>query len=315
MKGLLSANLPEKIAAVAIAALLWQVVLRIEQPTSSIAFENVQVTYREPRGTLVATERISRVHVDARVLMPSMGRVDKSDISVVVDLTNAKPGRWTFPVRTLYTGPAETRVELTARPRQVEVLIEEWQQRELEVAPHATGAWDLYRPGPITVTPPKVKISGPESRLALAASARVEVNLNNIEPGSSTQAPVQILTESGKPLEVTVDPVSVTVRVKPVSLPPSKNVLVQPSWIGSPGFGYSIVDYEITPNQIRVEGPAEALANLSSVETASIDIVGIIANRSIVSKLRLPPGVRSSASEVEVRISVAKNLPERPSDP
>ena len=306
MKRLLLANLPEKLAALAIAILLWQIVLRIEQPTSSLAFENVPVAYREPTGGLVATERTMRIHVDARVLLPSVARIDKSDISAVVDLSHAKAGRARYPVKVIYTGPADISVELEARPKEIEVVVEQWVQRELDVHPMTTGAWDLYRPGPITVTPPRVKISGPESRLALATEARVEVNLTNVEPGSSSQAPVQVLTESGKPLEVTVDPSTVTVRVKAVALPPSKNVLVEPNWVGSPKFGFEITGYEITPNQIRIEGPAEALANLLTVQTAGIDIEGIDADETRSVSLSLPTGVRSSAGVVQVRITVAK---------
>ncbi|HET6645472.1 MAG TPA: CdaR family protein [Fimbriimonadales bacterium] len=311
MKRLLLANLPEKLAAIAIAILLWQIVLRIEQPTSSLAFENVPVAYREPAGGLVATERTTRIHVDARVLLPSVARIDKSDISAIVDLSHAKVGRARYPVKVVYTGPADVSVELEARPREVEVVVEQWVQRELEVHPMTTGAWDLYRPGPITVTPPKVRISGPEGRLALATEARVEVNLTNVEPGSSSQAPVQVLTETGKPLEVTVDPSTVTVRVKAVALPPSKNVLVQPNWLGNPRFGYEIIGYEITPNQIRIEGPAEALANLLSVQTAGIDIEGIDSDQTRSVTLSLPTGVRSITASVRVRITIAK----RPIEP
>jgi YbbR domain-containing protein len=81
--------------------------------------------------------------------------------------------------------------------------------------------------------------------------------------------------------------------------------------LGNPRFGYEIIGYEITPNQIRIEGPAEALANLLSVQTAGIDIEGIDSDQTRSVTLSLPTGVRSITASVRVRITIAK----RPIEP
>lgn len=307
MKRLLSANVPEKLAALAIAVMLWQIVLHIEQPVTSRTFENIPVSYTSPGPNLVATERISSIRVDANALLTGGDSIDRDEIIASVDLSKAKPGRGQYPVMMSYTGSLSTQIELTPRPRTVEVVIENWVTRELPVNATATGAWDLYRPGPITVTPAEVRISGPESKLSLAKDARVEVNLSSVEPGASSQAPVQILTETGKPLELTTDPTTVTVRVKPVALPPSKNVIVQPMFNGTPAFGYRIASIEVVPNQIRVMGPADSLETLSSVNTAAVDVSGITQATTIPVGLALPAGVRSDTTRVEVRIRVERS--------
>jgi YbbR domain-containing protein len=304
MKKLLLANLPEKLAAVIISLLMWQVVLRIEQPVTSRQFENIPVSYLQPKGNLFVTQKRTSIHVDAQALLSGGEAIERDAIIATVDLTDAKAGRHVFPVQMTYTGSTTTRVELIPRPRQIEVVIEEWVERTLEVTATTTGAWDLYRPGSITVTPTTVRVSGPESQIALAMQARVEINLSTVEPGSSSQAPVQILTETGAPLELTVDPSTVSVRVKPVALPPSKNVIVEPNWAGTPPFGYRIAGYEILPNQIRVMGDAETLERLASIYTSPIDISGLKESRTITVSLALPSGVRSDTARVEVRIRV-----------
>jgi YbbR domain-containing protein len=306
MTKLLSANVPEKLAAVTISLLLWQLVLRIEQPVTSRSFENIPVSYTQPRGSLVATERITSIHVDAQALLSGGESIDRDEITATVDLTNAKLGRHRYPVRMSYMGSLSMPIELTPRPRQVEVVVENWVERTLDVNAATTGAWDLYRPGSITVTPSRVRISGPDSRLALAKEARVEVNLASVEPGASAQAPIQVLTETGRPLELTVDPPTVTVRVKPVALPPVKNVLVQPSYTGVPPFGYRITSVLVVPNQIEITGTAEALQRLSSVGTAPIDVTTIDEDRVMTVGLALPPGVRSETTQVEIRIRVER---------
>lgn len=307
MKRLLSANLPEKLAALLIALLLWQIVLHIEQPVTSRTFENIPVSYTSPGASLVATERVSSIRVDANALLVGGDVIDRDEIVATVDLSNAKPGRGQYPVVMSYTGSQSSQIEFTPRPKTVEVVIEKWVTRQLPVNATTTGAWDLYRPGPITLTPSEVRISGPESKLSLAKDARVEVNLSSVEPGSSSQAPVQILTETGKPLELTIDPTTVTVRVKPVALPPSKNVIVQPMFNGTPAFGFRIASIEVVPNQIRVMGAVDALETLSSVNTAAVDVSGMTEDKTISAGLALPPGVRSDVTKVEVRIRLERS--------
>jgi len=307
MKRLLSANLPEKLAALVIALLLWQIVLHIEQPVTSRTFDNIPVSYTSAGANLVATERVSSIRVDANASLTGGDSIDRDEIIATVDLSDAKPGRGRYPVMMSYTGSASSQIELTPRPRMVEVVIEKWVTRELPVNATTTGAWDTYRPGPITVTPAEVRISGQESRVSLATDARVEINLSSVEPGSSSQAPVQILTETGKPLELTVDPTTVTVRVKPVALPPSKNVIVQPNFNGTPAFGYRIVGVEVVPNQIRVMGAADALESLSSVNTVVVDVREISEDTTVSVGLILPAGVRSDTTKVEVRIRVERS--------
>ena len=304
MRKLLSANLPEKLAAIIISLLLWQLVLRIEQPVTSRSFESIPVSYVDPKGNLVATEKRTSIHVDAQALLTGGESINREDIIATVDLSKAKAGRQTFPVRMSYVGSMITPPELIPRPRSVEVVLEKWVESTLDISATTTGAWDLYRPGSITVTPSTVRISGPESKIALAKEARVEVNLGSVEPGSSAQAPVQILTETGRPLELTVDPASVSVRVKPVALTPTKNVVVQPSWSGTPAFGYRIASIEVLPNQIRVMGNADTLEQLASINTSAIDISGINEDRILTIGLALPPGVRSDTARVEIRIRV-----------
>ena len=304
MRKLLSANLPEKLAAVIISLLLWQLVIRIEQPVTSRQFENIPVSYLPPKGNLFVSQKRTSIHVDAQALLAGGEAIERDAIVATVDLSSATAGRHVFPVQMSYTGSTTTRVELTPRPRQIEVVLEEWVERTLEVTATTTGAWDLYRPGSITITPTTVRISGPESQIALATQARVEVNLSSIEPGSSSQAPVQIFTETGRPLELTVDPSTVSVRVKPVALPPSKNVIVQPNWTGTPAFGYRIAGIEIIPNQIRVMGDAEALERLASINTTAINVGGISEDVTLSVGLNLPQGVRSETNRVEVRVRV-----------
>lgn len=308
MRRLLLANLPEKLASLIIAALLWQVVLRIEQPVTEGSFDDIPVSYINIPEGLVLTQRVGFVRVDAQVVSPTLTAIDKSAIQVVVDLSQAKPGRNLYQLIPRYSGKTTDGVVLTARPKRAEVVLENYTSRQVPVVVSTTGAWDLYRPGPISVSPTRVTVSGAQSKVNAVAQARATVNLNSIEPGSATEAQIQLLNSDGKPSsDVTVDPQMVAVQIKPVSLPPEKNVLVQPIWRGSPEFGYRVDHYEIDPVQVRVRGLADRLANLTSVDTQQIDISNLNADKIFKVILAPPQGVLPDRREVQVKVYIRKD--------
>lgn len=309
MKGLLYANLPEKLAALVIAVLLWQVVLRIEQPMAERSFESVPVEYINKAEDLVKTQGRESIHVDARIIGPDVNTINKDEMRLIVDLSGLKAGQYRLPVRAFYDSEG---VSLLPRPKIVEVVLEPYTSMELEVKPQVSGTWDLYRPGSITVSPPKVTVSGSESALQSVAEARAEISLAAIEPGAAAVTNVQLLSRTGKLLSLTVDPKSVTVLVKPVPLPPEKTVLVQPAWVGTPEFGYEVERYEIFPNQVKITGANEQLYEVSSVHTLPINLSGVSESKTVTARLELPPGVRSDTEEVQVRLIMRRQESARP---
>jgi YbbR domain-containing protein len=309
MKGLLSANVPEKFAAIVIALLLWQIVLR-QQPVNSASFENVPVLYTQAPEGLIPTGAIKSMRVEATALIgETLTSIDKDKITLWVDLNKGKPGKNRFKVQATY---ALGGVRLYPRYEDVEVMLEPLQERQLEIKPMVTGSWELYRPGPMTVNPQSVRISGPESVLNRVHEARVNVDLRRLDPGETAEATVQILRLDGTPIDVTTDPPRVTVSIRPVALPPEKSVLIQPTWQGNPRAGYRVESYEIVPNQVKVRGSAEALAGLMYIDTARIDITGVDANRVFSAKLVLPTGVSSDRTDVEVRLYIRRDSLEPP---
>ena len=99
MKGLLSANLPEKFASIVIAVLLWQVVFRIEQPLNTQGFDRVQVNYVNMPDGLMKTKGPELVHIDAHVTGPGVDSIDRDLLFLSVDFKDAKPGTNVYPIK------------------------------------------------------------------------------------------------------------------------------------------------------------------------------------------------------------------------
>lgn len=309
MKGLLSANLPEKLAAVVIAVLLWQLVLRIEQPVTGKTFLNVPIVYENLPSGFMETHNVYSATVEAHILGPGVDSIDRANIYLSVDLSNAKPGTFKYRIAKSYRGIGSDLIRLTVSPETTRVTIEEIKQADIPIRAEINGFWEDYKPGSITVSPRTVHVNGPKSVVNAAKEAVVAINLRDVEPGAAAEGRVQVLGADGAVLDLRPEPARVSVLVKPVAQPPSKDVLIQPTWNGSPQFGYRIEKYEITPNEIKLRGPAETLSSLASVETAKIDITGINVTKEITVSLMLPPGTAADVNTVHVKIFVKKDEP------
>ncbi|MDR1411044.1 MAG: hypothetical protein LBI91_02425 [Spirochaetaceae bacterium] len=93
--------------------------------------------------------------------------------------------------------------------------------------------------------------------------------------GGSYRAPVQIRrtgTALGvEPLEISVDPIEVTVRLDEKM---SKYVPLKPVFEGYLESGYEMVSYTLTPTQVVVDGPKGLLEQLPELPTETIELGG-----------------------------------------
>jgi YbbR domain-containing protein len=160
-----------------------------------------------------------------------------------------------------------------------------------------------------------VKIEGPQSRIESVAVARALVmGTQAIKPGDELKAPIELLDKNNKIVPfVTAEPIEVIVRPTLAPLVPRHNVLITPSWIGQPAFGFRIEGYTLVPNQVELTGDSRKLSNIATIETEPIRIEGLNQDKSISVALRIPQGLAIKGSKsVTVRIRVRPNPSQPP---
>ena len=147
--------------------------------------------------------------------------------------------------------------------------------------------------GDVLTQPNTVMLDGPETQMNLVEEVRATLDVSDVKAGETYEASVEVFGKDKGPMQlITSEPQTITLRPIVANSPPTRNVLVVPSWTGQLPFGIEVISYEITPNQLRVQGKRETLAKVLTIETTSVDLGALAESRTLTLPLAMPPGVQ-----------------------
>ncbi len=314
MKKFLFSNIPQKIVAVLIALLLWQMVLIVENPERGQTFL-VPIEYVDRPSDLVVVQEPENLSVEVRYLTQTPVQVSPTDITVRVSLKDAQPGKNEYPVEVIAADRIKADVLLVTMTDDVIVEMDLLVAKELPIRTQDvkfTSLRDGFKLSGFSTDPPSVRIRGAERHVNAAVRAQITVDLSRMENAAVYERKVEILDAEGNPVPLTrvaVDPETVEFRPN-LEAQLFRVLLIAPVFEGSLEPGYRIESYEMTPNQIRGRGDSALLASLSTIETEPIDLTGLREDRSFSVKYVLPPGVTrdpTSPEVIRVRVRVVKD--------
>ena len=304
MKGLLFNNWPHKIAAVAIALLLWQIVSLTGQNRDRKSYENISIDVKNKPKDLDITAGKTTIRVEATSIdnNVTLDDIDGEKIAAYVDLNNAEPGDHTFSVKLNYPASYNGFARLIPDPETVRLTLERIIERTVRVDVHFASE---QFPAKWNLNPKSVRIRGVESIVTQAVSARITVTAK-VNPGETYDWPVEIFDENERKLDLTIDPPRVKFSVQQIPILTERNVLIQARLQGSVPFGYQVDRYQVTPDYISVKGNPQTLATLTIVGTEPIDISDLKENRTFSVRPTLPQGTESDVQLVSVTVYVSK---------
>lgn len=300
-------NLLLKIVSLLISLGIWLYV-QLSKPQvaqQTVAFD-VRFVNLDRSKFIVTSTSSTQVKVLASGTPEELKKLKGKEYSAYIDLLDAEPGLKEYPVRVNY--PTEAKVDWE-RPPTVFVNLEPLAHgvRRVEVVQDDSLAPSGFALGEPTVMPEMVKIEGPQSRIDDVATARALVmGSKAIKPGDQLVAPVELLDKNNKIVPfVTAEPNEVTVRPTLAPIVPRHNLLVTPNWQGQPAFGFRVVSYTITPNQVEVAGDYKRLTTIATLETEPIPLSELSTDKTVTVALRVPSGLSLKGSRnVTVRIKV-----------
>lgn len=314
MDRLLRNNNVVKIVALFLAIALWFVVNGGE-PNSAPQYSRAAETYRISEVSLTPKydkNRLAIIKIPKFVTVELKGtptslsqNISPKDYEVFVDLSQYKKGTWMVPVS--YTGFPRG-VSIRIIPESVEVVLEEKQTIEKEVSPQFIGGVaEGYSIGEPIMSPKKVHVTLPESRIADIGQVQATVNVEAANKGIEQAVPVRILDKKGNPIEAEINPAVVEVRVPVTS--PFKQVPVKMSYINQPPEGYSIDDIKVITDQITVYGPLPIIDKLEFYPGPQIDLSKIKEDRFLQLKVPLLPSVvKTEPDYIELEIKVSQSV-------
>ncbi|MGH2464280.1 MAG: CdaR family protein [Candidatus Limnocylindrales bacterium] len=220
-------------------------------------------------------------------------RLNGSSFTATVDLSTATPLAGTpFSTVQVHVQAADPRVQvLDFDPQVVQVQLDPLISKSVPIkVDEGTPATGLQPQTPVLSTS-SATISGPASvvSLATAAIARIVIQPSGLDvdqevPLVAVDALNNVLSPVG------IEPQTVRVQIR-VGVQQTRTVPVSPKFSGAPSSGVQVASVTVNPAAVTIEGDADALGAVASIDTGTVDLSGATSDLTRVVNLVLPAGI------------------------
>ncbi|MCI8336400.1 MAG: hypothetical protein HFI72_04510 [Peptococcaceae bacterium] len=296
-----------KLAALALALLLWFYVMQTQNNVSDLSL-TVPLEYRNLPASLVVTN--DPVQVRVRVQGSGNGTaISAKDVQAYVDLGATSAGKTEVTVQVVVPNSFDI---VSVSPGQVSLEIEPEESKQLPVEVNMEFATPLPQGKRVldpVLTPAEVLIFGAESRLNNISRVVVTANITNPTENYLGAVPVQIFDKNDKVINdyFRLNPSVVDVSIPIVDEVPTKRVTITVPTTGTVAEGYHIDRIVTNPEIITVSGEYADLEKISTIYTEPVDVAGAMGNIALRQKLTLPEGITvNGVSEVSVTVEISR---------
>lgn len=330
-------NIPLKIMSVAVAVVVWLIVVNIDNPvgTNYYTLTNVELInkeYVESSDTIgkmcMPEEKQDSIRIAITTNKKIRDKIKVSDITATADLQQAvslDTNPVMVPITVTCSVPGITPNDIKVTPQNLSVNLDEKETQEfvVNVSRGDTKPGKDYEVGSLTANPEKVRITGPKSLVNKIDKVNATISLDGNTQDFTQDVNLTIIDKNQEALSdsemnsLRIEnnaKVSVTARLWKIR----QGVGISAGYVGSPASGYQVGTVTTVPDTISVAGSTEGLETLTqndntiTIPADSIDISGESKDveRKISLKDLLPDNVKltsDSSEDVWVTVSI---LPE-----
>ena len=330
-------NLSLKIMSVAVAVVVWLIVVNIDNPvgTNYYTITNVELInkeYVESSDTIgkmcMPEENQDTVRVAITADKKTRDKIRVSDISAVADLQQAvsldtNPVMVPITVTCSVSGIGPGDIKVTPQNLSVNLDEKETQEFVVNVTRGDIKPGKDYEVGSLTANPEKVRITGPKSLVNKINKVNAAIELNGKTQDFTQEVTLSIIDKNQEALSdsemnsLRIEnnaQVIVTAKLWKIR----QGVKISAGYVGTPAEGYQAGMIKTVPDTISVAGSTEGLETLAAndnvitIPSESIDISGESSDveKKISLKDLLPDNVKltsDSSEDVWVTVSI---LPE-----
>ena len=273
MKKILTNNIGLKLLSILGAIILWIIVVNVDDPVITRLYTGVPVEIVNASAitgegkTFEVVDGTDTISVAISAERSIIEALSKDNIKATADLKNITFMN-TVPIEVRTTRFSEKIGNISSRTPNLSVIIEERRDRQLKLTINAEGkVGDGYIPGDITPVVDVVKVSGPESKVALVKSAELIVDYADMTESFTTSCPVILYDEDD---EIIDDPAIIVSKKEvrtSVDILETKEIPVTAYYVGVPASGFSATGTVICdPSSVVVAGRGSAFDKLSSIK-------------------------------------------------
>ena len=295
-------NWPLKLAALGLATLLYGGLVLSESASTLQVNIPIQVN-GQPPDTFILQD-VPPV-TEVRYVSPSGARAISSTFTATIDLSGIVPGSGPQSVPVVVQSIDDRINVIDFTPDVVTVQLDELVVKTVPVTVDTGTIPDGLATGTPTVSPTEVEVSGPASVVANVVAARaspvIQTSGLNIDQ-SLPLTPIDRLGDAVSPVKV--EPDSARVNIEVFEDLRSRSVVVNPIVTGTPAAGFEIATIAVDPPSVTVQGDAERLAALQTIDTEQVSVAGASTTVEMTVELDPPDGVSPlGATTVDVTVT------------
>ena len=285
-----------KILSLAVAILVWLLVVNIEDPVRSETYWDVPVTIVN-ESYLTSNLQIpllvdgsDTVTVRIRATSNTLRSINRDNIVAEADMTqiiSMDTTPYMVPVRVICPGVADE--DITVTPANIPIETDELTSQAMTISASVGGTTPEagYEVGKLTVNPEKVTISGPKDLISKLDRVVADVVVTGMSQSGNVSSSLHIYDKNGDELtetqmsylnlqDIENNKVDVSVELWRVR----SDITIQAGYSGTPEDGYQVSSVTTVPNTISIAGTDEALQELAengntiTIPSSEIDVSG-----------------------------------------
>lgn len=302
MKKRLMNNWGLKILAFFVAALLWFVVVNIDNPITDQTYSNIPVNVinaevlasEDSPKTYQIVDNTQTVNVTVRAKRSVLSKISQEDIVAVADMKELVLESQ-IPIQVSVKGHEYK--EAYSNPRNLQIRLEDEETRKFPIVPKTTGTVrDGYVLGNIQAVPERVSIRGPKSVIDKISKVEASVSVSGLSQDTVLPSELILYDQDGNEIDqqllmnnLGTDGVAISVQLLNTKNVPivfdTSDIIVED--------GYELAGITYEPREVKVCGEASALKKVTEI-------------RIPASVLR----VRGLKEKTEQIIDISKYLPD-----
>lgn len=274
MKERLMNNWGLKILAFFVAALLWFIVVNIDNPITDQTYSNIPVNVinaevlasEDSPKTYQIVDNTQTVNVTVKAKRSVLSKISQEDIVAVADMKELVLESQ-IPIQVSVKGHEYK--EAYSNPRNLQIHLEDEETRKFPIVPKTTGTVrDGYVLGNIQAVPERVSIRGPKSMIDKISKVEASVSVSGLSQDTVLPSELTLYDQDGNKIDQQLlmnnlggDGVGISVQLLntksiPVVFDTSEIMVAD-------GYGFAGITYE--PQEVNVCGETSALKKISEI--------------------------------------------------
>lgn len=316
----LAENIGLKLAALLFAALLWLIVVNVDDPIDSATFRNIPVTVTNEEvvtnmgKVYQIVDGTDSVTVTVSAPRSVLAKISSEDIIATANLSYMDVNTYLVPIDISVRGHETTEVSATANPNNLLVNIEDITRNSFPISISASGTARYgYVVGEMKVNPETITVRGSESMIESISRVVARVDVSGLSQDSVLEAQLVYYDGNGNVMDATqfnnnLGEEGITVEVQMLRI---KEVGVEVAVTGTPEEGYLFTGWSSEPQTIQICGTEEALQQVDKIAIwgEGLDVSGLSESAEVTVDVSeyLPEGIQLVDESVN-NIMVTMNI-------